>query len=248
MAAGTNVSSNLSSQSSSADGAATIAALQDAFKAGGADVGVYPGIVNGTTLHQLVMSENNGIGPAIDEVYNSKTNISEWVLVNFQFDDMTGYIDSNEKSEMVDRFKNELLIYVEREYMKGRVVFAALPIMPCAPDKVVSSVDAAGRAVLTTYPTASKALYRAIEVAANNNVFPVDTVGGTSQPDVAHMGADCSTPDKVAQDAQIASIVDPLVERYKVALDTINKCKYNREAIPEEGRSAQCWGIEPVKK
>lgn len=248
MAAGANVSSNLSSQSSSADGAATIAALQDAFKARGADVGVYPGIVNGTTLHQLVMSENNGIGPAIDEVYNSKTNISEWVLVNFQFDDMTGYIDSNEKSEMVDRFKNELLIYVEREYMKGRVVFAALPIMSCAPDKVVSSVDAAGRAVLTTYPTASKALYRAIEVAANNNVFPVDTVGGTSQPDVAHMGADCSTPDKVAQDAQIASIVDPLVERYKVALDTINKCKYNREAIPEEGRSAQCWGIEPVKK
>lgn len=50
------------------------------------------------------------------------------------------------------------------------------------------------------------------------------------------------------RDAHIASIVDPLVERYKVALDTINKCKYNPESIPEDGRSAQCWGIEPVKE
>lgn len=47
------------------------------------------------------------------------------------------------------------------------------------------------------------------------------------------------------RDAHIAST---LVERYKVALDTINKCKYNPEAIPEDGRSAQCWGIEHVKK
>lgn len=43
-------------------------------------------------------------------------------------------------------------------------------------------------------------------------------------------------------------MVGNVAERYKIELDTINKCKYNREAIPKEGRSAQYWGIEPMKK
>ena len=73
-------------------------------------------------------------------------------------------------------------------------------------------------------------------------------IGGILKTDPAHMGVDCETPDQMANDAHLASIVDPLVERYRTALDTINKCKYNPEAIPENGRSAQCWGIEPVKK
>ncbi|MBN3832573.1 hypothetical protein [Burkholderia sp. Ac-20344] len=49
------------------------------------------------------------------------------------------------------------------------------------------------------------------------------------------------------KDAYLARIVDPLVDRYMAALDTINNRKYSPEAIPENGRSAQCWGIELVK-
>ncbi|MFG7003168.1 hypothetical protein ACGYV2_33200, partial [Burkholderia pseudomallei] len=73
------------------------------------------------------------------------------------------------------------------------------------------------------------------------------TIGGV-RPTVEHMGGDCNTPDKETRDAYIAAIVDPLVERYKIALDTIDKCKHKPEAIPEYERAGQCWGIAPEKK
>lgn len=108
---------------------ATIDALQAAFKARGADIGVYPGVVDGAALHQLVMAENGGVGPTHDEVFNANVNVSEWVLMNFEFDDMTGYIDTPEKQAAVDQFKQDLAVYGAREYMKGRVVHAVLPIV-----------------------------------------------------------------------------------------------------------------------
>ena len=195
------------------------------------------------------MAEGNGVPPTVAEIVNSKTNISEWVLVNFEFDDMSGYIDSDEKREKVRQFESDLTTYVKREYLKGRVVFAALPIVSCAADREGSLSDGNGNTVPASSPSASKALYNAISTAARgDNVFQFATVGGTLYVDPSHMGADCSTPDQTVKDAHLAGIADPLVERYKVALDTINKCKYNPEAIPEDGRSAQCWGIEPVKK
>ncbi|RQZ27299.1 hypothetical protein DIE14_12470 [Burkholderia sp. Bp9017] len=229
---------------------ATVAALQGAFQARGADIGVFPGVIDGTTLHQLVMADGNDVAPTVEEFAKANVNISEWVLVNFELDDMSGYVDTDEKRAQVAQFKKDIYTYVGREYLKGRVVFAALPIVSCAADRVVTSADSGGNAIATAIPTASKALYEAINAAAtgNANVFKFDTVGGVLNPDPAHMGADCSTPDQTVTEVQIAGIADPLVQRYSVALDTINKCKYNPEAIPEDGRSAQCWGIEPVKK
>ncbi|KKL33973.1 hypothetical protein WR30_25915 [Burkholderia contaminans FFH2055] len=250
MAAVTDLSSAASAPGvSSGDVQPTITALQNAFKARGADIGVYPGVIDGTTLHQLVMAEGNGAPPTVNEIVNSKTNISEWVLVNFEFDDMSGFIDTDDKREKALQFERDLNTYVKREYLKGRVVFAALPIVSCAADKEGSSTDGNGNTVSAPVPSASKALYNAISTASRgDNVFQFATVGGTLNADPSHMGADCSTPDQAVKDAHLASIADPLVERYRVALDTINKCKYNPEAIPEDGRSAQCWGIDPVKK
>ncbi|WP_176314742.1 hypothetical protein [Burkholderia vietnamiensis] len=231
------------------DAQSTISALQNAFKARGADIGVFPGVIDGTALHQLVMAEGGDIAPTVDQIVNAKVNISEWVLVNFAFDDMTGFIDSSERLAKVSQFRSDLFTYVAREYLKGRVVFAALPIVSCEADKIVNSTDDAGNVISTSYPTASKALYRAISSAAGDDkVFRFDTVGGILHSDPAHMGPDCNTPDQTVTDEQIASIADPLVQHYNVALDTINKCKYNPAAIPENGRSAQCWGIEPVKQ
>ncbi|MDN7584213.1 hypothetical protein [Burkholderia orbicola] len=224
----------------------TIAALQDAFKARGADIAVYPGIVNGSRLHDIVMSENGGVGPTTAEILNSKTNISEWALVYFELDDMSGYIDSAQRSAEVSQFKRDLQVYGAREYLKGRVIFAARPIVSCAGPKEVRTVNDDGMVVVNTYKPTSQALYEVIEGAGVDGV--VSPIGGIYRPDVSHMGADCSTPDQTVRDAHLASIADPLVDRYKVALDTINKCKYNPSAIPEADRSAQCWGIEPVKK
>lgn len=247
MAATTDASSSASGAGSPmADGEATIAALRDAFKARGADVGVYPGIINGTTLHKLVMAENNGVGPTLDELAKSKTNISEWELVYFELDDMSGFVDSAEKRAEIEQFKHDLQVYGGREYLKGRVIFAARPLVSCAANKEVRSVNGNGYVVVDTYSPTSQVLYDVITGVGGNGY--VDPIGGIRNSDPTHMGGDCSTPDQSMRDAHLASIVDPLVERYKVALDTINKCKYNPEAIPEDGRSAQCWGIEPVKK
>jgi len=247
MAAATDASSAASAPGAAAgDVQLTIAALQAAFKSRGADIAVYPGVVNGSTLHDIVMSENGGVGPTAAEIANSKTNISEWALVYFELDDMSGYIDSAQRRAEVDQFKRDLQVYGAREYLKGRVIFAARPIVSCAGAKEVRTVDDNGLVVLNTYKPTSQVLYEVIEGSGIDGV--VSPIGGIFKPDVSRMGADCSTPDQTVRDAHLASIADPLVDRYKVALDTINKCKYNPSAIPENDRSAQCWGIDPVKK
>ncbi|WP_419689159.1 hypothetical protein ACN22W_20225 [Burkholderia theae] len=247
MAAATDVASAAPAPGASAgDVQPTITALQDAFKARGADIAVYPAVVNGSKLHDIVMSENGGVGPTTAEILNSKTNISEWALVYFELDDMSGYIDSTQRRAAVDQFKRDLRVYGGREMLKGRVIFAARPIVSCAKAKEVRTVDENGYVVVNSYKPTSQVLYEVIDGAGSDGL--VSPIGGIFSSDASHMGVDCSTPDQTTQDAHLASIADPLVDRYKVALDTINKCKYNPEAIPEDGRSAQCWGIEPAKK
>ena len=227
---------------------ATIDALQAAFKARGADVGVYPGVIDGTALHQLVQAENGGVGPTQEDVTKANVNISEWVLMNFQLDDMTGYVDTPEKRAVVDQFQSDLQIYAAREYLKGRVVHAVLPIVSCQPARTERVTDVSGGVTVKEYLPASRELYAAINAASSRGVVGFRTVGGLWQSDPAHMGADCSTPDQATQDAQINNIVDPMTINYKAALETIDQCKHNPESIPEYIRAAQCWGIEPVKK
>jgi len=233
MAAVTDLSSAASAPGvSTSDVQPTIAALQNAFKARGADIGVYPGVINGSTLHDIVMSENNGVGPTDGEIAAANVNISTWTLVNFQFDDMRGYIDSAEKQAMVGQFLRDIKIYSDREYMKGNVVFVPLSLGTCLPNRADAS-------------TAAQAFN---DVARTVGAFNYESMAVPPAVDPTHMGADCQSPDDTAQQAYFDHVVDFLVSHYEVALDTINKCKYNPEAIPENGRSAQCWGIDPVKK
>ncbi|MCA8314701.1 hypothetical protein LGN43_10450 [Burkholderia multivorans] len=218
------------------DAQGTIAQLQEAFKARGADIGVYPGIINGTALHDIVMSENNGAAPTAYEIEAANVNISTWTLVNFQYDDMTGYIDTPEKRAMAEQFYKDIRVYAAREYIKGNVVFFANPILSCLPSKL----DASGAAV----PTAPESLWNALRQTDDNYGRAI----GGARPTPDQMGSDCQSPDATAQAAYVDSIVDPLVANYRTALDTINKCKHNPEAIPEYERAGQCWGIEPDKK
>jgi len=210
----------------------TISRLQDAFKARGANIGVYPGIINGTKLHDLVMSENNGVGPTNEELAAANVNISTWTLVNFQFDDMRGYIDTPEKEAMVAQFRRDLQVYRDREYMKGNVVFAPLAIGSC----------------LASRTDAQTAMQSFNNIARDIGAFNFESTAVPPAVDPAHMGMDCQTPDNVAQQAYFEHVVDFLMTHYTSALDTIDKCKHNPEAIPEYERAGQCWGIEPDKK
>ncbi|WP_203460549.1 hypothetical protein [Burkholderia thailandensis] len=210
----------------------TITRLQDAFKARGADIGVYPGIINGSKLHDIVMSENNGVGPTNAEIDAANVNISTWTLVNFQFDDMRGYIDTPEKAAMVAQFRRDIQVYRDREYLKGNVVFVPLALGSCIPSRADSQT----------------AMQTFNNIARDVGAFNFEYMAVPPAVDPAHMGADCETPDSIAQQAYFDHVVDFLMSHYKVALDTIDKCKHNPEAIPEDGRAAQCWGIEPMKK
>ncbi|HDR9507751.1 hypothetical protein C5615_14245 [Burkholderia cepacia] len=213
----------------------TINRLQDAFKARGADIGVYPGIINGSKLHDIVTSVNNGEAPTSAEMAAANVNISTWTLVNFQYDDMTGYVDTPEKQAAAAQFYKDIRVFAAREYIKGNVVYFARPILSCLPDKL----DASGNTLLTS------TLSLWIALGGGDNIG--HSIGGI-RPTPDQMGGDCQTPDATAQASYIDSVVDPLVADYKTALDTIGKCKHNPEAIPENERAAQCWGITPDKK
>ncbi|MDN7427808.1 hypothetical protein [Burkholderia sp. AU45388] len=214
----------------------TINRLQEAFKARGADIGVYPGIVNGSKLHDIVMSVNNGEAPSAAEMAAANVNISTWTLVNFQYDDMTGYVDTSEKKAAAAQFYKDIRVYAAREYIKGNVVYFARPILSCLPDKL----DAQGDVIQTS----AASLWSALGSGGDN----VGHAIGGIRPTPDQMGSDCQTPDTTAQASYVDSIVDPLVADYKNALDTIDKCKHNPETIPENERAGQCWGIVPDKK
>ncbi|WP_414144252.1 hypothetical protein [Burkholderia territorii] len=214
----------------------TINRLQDAFKARGADIGVYPGIINGSKLHDIVMSVNNGEAPTSADLAAANVNISTWTLVNFQYDDMTGYVDTPEKQAAATQFYKDIRVFAAREYIKGNVVYFARPILSCLPDKL----DAQGNVIQTS----AVSLWTALGSGGDN----VGHAIGGIRPTPDQMGSDCQTPDATAQASYVDSIVDPLVTDYQNALDTINKCKHNPEAIPENERAGQCWGIAPEKK
>ncbi|KVV54101.1 hypothetical protein WK90_22925 [Burkholderia cepacia] len=214
----------------------TISRLQGAFKARGADIGVYPGIINGSKLHDIVMSVNNGEAPTSAEMAAANVNISTWTLVNFQYDDMTGYVDTPEKQAAAAQFYKDIRVFAAREYIKGNVVYFARPILSCLPDKV----DAQGNVLQTS----AVSLWAALGSGGDN----VGHAIGGIRPTPDQMGGDCQTPNATAQESYVDSVVDPLVTDYKNALDTINKCKHNPETIPENERAGQCWGITPDKK
>ncbi|WP_392387381.1 hypothetical protein [Burkholderia cepacia] len=214
----------------------TITRLQDAFKARGADIGVYPGIINGSKLHDIVMSVNNGEAPTSAEMAAANVNISTWTLVNFQYDDMAGYVDTPEKQAAATQFYKDIRVFAAREYIKGNVVYFARPILSCLPDKL----DAQGNVIQTS----AVSLWTALGSGGDN----VGHAIGGIRPTPDQMGGDCQTPNATAQASYVDSIVDPLVTDYKNALDTINKCKHNPETIPENERAGQCWGIAPDKK
>ncbi|MEM5325159.1 hypothetical protein VSR34_00925 [Paraburkholderia sp. JHI2823] len=183
--------------SPASDAQATVQTLQDALTSRGVPAQVTPGVMDGTTLHQIVMGENNGLPPTNDQF---KTEPSEWIVVNFQLDDMFTKADDPAQLAAEAQFAQDLYVFNQRAMVSGKRVFAIMPIVTC---------DVANQ------NTASDGLVTAINKAAQSSLTPVGLLAYSDQVTAGHMGTDCRTPDAYVQNLHIQKIADDLADRYK---------------------------------
>nr|KUY60098.1 hypothetical protein WG70_06945 [Burkholderia oklahomensis EO147] len=208
-------------------GQATVNALQQKFTEAGTGITVYPGVIDGTTLHQIVMSVNDGVGPTDEELRNVKlpTVPSEWVIINFQLDDMqTGRYDPAQIAAMA-QFRKDLVVFQDRIYLEGKSLYKVLPIRTCD---------------LPAGQTAADGLIDILASVPGSGYL----MGLDYAPDKSHMGGDCRTPDQATKDAYLNAIVAPIVASYNAVNKQVNDCKTNPSSRPEW----ECWGITPEKK
>ncbi|KVP60819.1 hypothetical protein WJ91_06420 [Burkholderia ubonensis] len=198
------------------DGQATVDALQKKFTAAGTGITVYPGVVDGTTLHQIVMSVNNGIGPTEDEMRKAQVPavMSEWVVVNFQLDDMrTGRNDPAQVAAL-EQFRKDLLVFQNRLYLEGKSLYKVIPIRTCE---------------LPAGETAADGLIDTLNSVPGNGFL----MGLWDAPSKEHMGVDCRTPDQATLDAHLDAVVTPIVASYKAVNEYVNDCRAHPENHPE---------------
>ncbi len=200
-----------SASTPSSDVAATVQTLQDALAARGVPATVTPQVMDGTTLHQIVMGENNGLPPTPDQF---KTDPSEYLIVNFQLDDMVTPSTDAAQAASISQFAQDLAVFTQRAAVSGKLVYAVLPIQTCdAPNGTGAAFG----------------LMEAIHAAQNHSnlntmgAIPFGVAFGGSQgnaiptPDLAHLGADCRTPDAYLLNMRTNAIADYIATLYKQA-------------------------------
>ncbi|WP_250451158.1 hypothetical protein [Caballeronia sp. ATUFL_M2_KS44] len=166
----------------------TVQTLTQALAAQGVTADVTPQVMNGTTLHALIMGENNGLPPTQDQF---KTDPSGFIVANFQLDDMVTRNDDPAQLAALAQFQQDLYTFIQRAHVAGKLTFVILPIRTCdqpfgksAADGVIQAATTA--ASLSAGYAVGGVSYNAVSDA--NGVF-TDTVTA------GHMGADCRTPD-----------------------------------------------------
>lgn len=180
----------------------TVQSLQDALAAKGITANVTAQVMDGTTLHAIVMGEDNGLPPTADQF---GADPSEWLIVNFQLDDMvTPWTDPSQQAA-VTQFASDLAVFVNRAHVSGKQVFVVAPILPCA--NIGSSDIVYG-------------LESALVQAGNQALmFTVGALSNTlSTPD--HMGADCRTPDTYMLNLRTQQVASDIADRYNAATAT----------------------------
>ncbi|MBM2769938.1 hypothetical protein [Burkholderia anthina] len=228
--AAADVVSGASSTVVESDGQATVDTLQKRFADAATGITVYPGVIDGTTLHQIVMSVNNGVGPTQEELWQYDQNrtkivMDDWVVLNFQLDDMrTGRNDPAQVAAL-DQFKKDLIVFQNRLYLEGKHVYKIVPIRTCE---------------LPSGQTAADGLADVLADVPGSGYL----MGLRDAPDRSHMGDDCRTPDAETQEAHLRAIVDPIVASYNAVNSLVNDCRTN----PSSRTERECSGIEPVKK
>lgn len=189
--------------SSSAAGA-TVQTLQEALVARGVPAAVSAQVMDGTTLHEIVQGENDGLPPTSDQF---KTDPSEWLIVNFQLDDMVSTVDVPTQQAAISQFIDDLAVFVQRAAVSGKRVFAVVPIQTCDAEPGFS---------------AAYGLFYAISQASNKS--SLSTVGALSinltTPE--HLGADCRTPDASLLNARVQAVADSIASQYQATIAARN--------------------------
>ncbi|NPT39680.1 hypothetical protein [Paraburkholderia xenovorans] len=194
------------SAAGASDAQATVQTLQDALAARGVTANVTAQVMDGTTLHQIVMGENNGLPPTPDQF---KTDPSEWMIVNFQLDDMVSLTTDPAQQAAISQFAKDLTVFSQRAAVAGKAVFAVVPIQTC--DSQYSASTGLSIA-LTTARSAGAPLQIIGQMPFS---IPFDTSGHpVPSDDLAHLGADCRTPDAYMQNYLVQSIADAVARAY----------------------------------
>ncbi|MFP3432084.1 hypothetical protein SB781_20200 [Paraburkholderia sp. SIMBA_061] len=190
-----------SAPSMASDTTATVQTLTDALQARGVPATVSPQVMDSTTLHQIVMGENNGLPPTPDQF---KTDPSEWLVVNFKLDDMVTRADDPAQVAAEAQFSRDLSVFTQRAAVSGKRVFAVYPIPTCEVPNQNSAADG---------------LIHAIgNASATSNLTPVGGIPYVNTVSVGHMGADCRTPDAYLLNLRTQTIADDIADRYKASI------------------------------
>lgn len=189
------------------DAQATVQTLQAALASRGVSANVTAQVMDGTTLHQIVMGENNGLPPTPDQF---KLDPSEWMVVNFQLDDMTTPWSDPSQQAAVDQFVQDLTVFSQRAAVVGKAVFAVAAISTC--DNKYSAAQAVNSAL--DMALGNGAPIRIIGQIPFGVAFDTNGVAVPS-PDLVHLGADCRTPDTYLLNERVQAVADLIAQGYK---------------------------------
>lgn len=196
------------------DAQATVQTLQDALAARGVTANVTAQVMDGTTLHQIVMGVDNGLPPTPDQF---KTDPSEWMVVNFQLDDMATSWDDPGQQAAIAQFTQDLTVFAQRAAVAGKAVFAVVPVQTCD----MQDSAAMGLQSALTQALSSGAPLRFIgQTSVSFSFGSGAAVPSTNSPGVDHFGADCRTPDAYVQNLVVQSVADSIAAGYKESVAT----------------------------
>lgn len=192
---------------SASDAQATVQTLQEALAARGVPATVTAQVMDGTTLHQIIMGENNGLPPTPDQF---KVDPSEWIVVNFQLDDMTTAANDPAQLAAQTQFTQDLSIFTQRAAVSGKRVFAIEAIPTCDILNQNSAADGLNLAILNARNTSTLTNVGALDyqgaLDSNGNTYNALTKD--------HLGSDCRTPDAYLQNLWTQKIASDLADRY----------------------------------
>jgi hypothetical protein len=192
------------------DAQATVQTLTDALAARGVTANIAPQVMDGTTLHQIVTTQYSGKSPDPSQFKDP----SEWLIVNFQLDDMVTPASDPAQQAAAQQFSADLLVFSQWAAVAGKAVFVVYPIQTCDTQYSASAAldwalhDAFGRGAPIRFTGGVPTGF-----GFDTNGKPTPNVG----TDLSHYGADCRTPDAYLQNLQVQSIADDVALAYKEA-------------------------------
>lgn len=186
---------------------ASVQSLQDALAARGVTATVTSQVMDGTTLHQIVMGENNGLPPTPDQF---KSDPSEWMIVNFQLDDMVTPNNDPVQAAAIQQFIQDLVVFTQRAAVSGKGVWAIAPIPTCDAKPGFTAADG------LWYALVQAGIKSGLTPIGSSFSIGSDAFGNpVSSIDLSHLGADCRTPDDFLLNLRVQAVADWIADRYK---------------------------------